>query len=93
MLPAYREERENEREREREKDEEAQKQKAQELDIIVAREEVSFSTSLKPLKEKTKQRKTFHSCQITEEEDEEGSLKDDKRTKHLHDCCHQGYGF
>ena len=45
---------------------------------------------LEPQKNKMKQRKTFHGCSITEEEDEEGSLKEDKRTRHLLDCCHQG---
>jgi len=47
---------------------------------------------LKPSKKnKKKQRKTFHGCQIIEEEeDEERSLKEDRRTKHLPRCCHDG---
>ena len=92
MLQAYQEKRERERESpreiEREKDEEAQKQKAQGLGTIVTLEKAPFSTSWKPQKNKRKQRKTFHGYPITEEEDEEGSLKEDRRTKHLLDCCH-----
>ena len=43
-----------------------------------------------PQKNKRKQRKTFYGCPITEAEDEEGSLKEDRRTKHLPNCYHQG---
>ena len=81
-----------EREREGGRKIKKHKNKEQGLGIIVTREEAKFFTFLKPQgKKKRKQRKTFHGYRITEEkEDEEGSLTEDRRTKHLLDCCHQG---
>ena len=93
MLSACQEGKKRERERiqERERGRKIKKHKNKEqgLGTIVAREEAPFFTSLKPLKKK-EQRKTFHGYRISEEkEDEEGSLTEDSRTKHLLDCCHQ----
>ena len=85
-------ERERERERIRERDRKGERLRSAKKKAR-ARYHCSIGGStifdlLEAPKKQKETKKTFHGCPITEEEDEEGSLKEDERTKHLLDCCH-----